>query len=156
MAAHEPKGGCSLPRCGQCMDEYRDALSLELLGARLQEERTDGEATISTLDTLARELQTQGKYDEAEPLCREALEVSRETLGSRHLSTLRSINNLGVLLKVKGDLAAAEPLVREALEVSRETLGERHALTLTAINNLNVLLNAKPKGRWGGPQCILL
>ena len=29
-------------RCGQCMDEYRDALSLELLSARLQEERTDG------------------------------------------------------------------------------------------------------------------
>ena len=25
-------------RCGQCMDEYRDALSLELLSARLQAE----------------------------------------------------------------------------------------------------------------------
>ena len=29
-------------RCGECKDEYRDALSLELLSARLQEERTDG------------------------------------------------------------------------------------------------------------------
>ena len=55
-------------RCGQCRDHYRGALSLELLGARLQAERTDGEATISTLDTLARELQTQGKYDEADTL----------------------------------------------------------------------------------------
>ena len=36
-------------RCGQCMDEYRDALSLELLSARLQAERTDGEAAISSL-----------------------------------------------------------------------------------------------------------
>ena len=61
-------------RCGQCMDHYRDALSLELLSARLQTERTDGEATISTLDTLACELQTQGRYNEAEPLYREALE----------------------------------------------------------------------------------
>ena len=71
-------------RCGQCMDEYRDALSLELLSARLQAERAGGEATISTLDTLASELQTQGKYDEAEPLYREALKMCRDTLGDRH------------------------------------------------------------------------
>ena len=130
-------------RCGQCMDGYRDALSLELLGARLQAERTDGEATISTLDTLARELQTQGKYDEAEPLYREALEVKRETLGDRHPDTLLTINNLGGLLKGKGDLAAAEPLLREALEVQRETLGDRHPDTLISMNNLGVLLEDK-------------
>ena len=113
-------------RCGQCMDEYRDALSLELLGARLQAERAGGKATISTLDTLASELQTQGKYYEAEPLYREVLEVERETLGNRHSHTLASISNLGSLLRAKGDLAAAEPLLREALEAQRETLGSRH------------------------------
>ena len=123
-------------RCGQCVDEYRDALSIELLGARLQAERTGGEATSSTLSTLARELQTQGKYDEAEPLCREVLEVERDTLGNRHPDTLGSINNLGMLLKDKGDLAAAEPLYREALKVRRETLGSRHPSTLIAIQSL--------------------
>ena len=81
-------------RCGQCMDEYRDALSLELLSARLQAERTVGDTTISTLSTLASELRVQGKNDEAEPLFREALEVSRETLGSQHPDTLLAINNL--------------------------------------------------------------
>ena len=95
-------------RCGQCMDYYRDALSLELLSARLQTKRTNGQDTGFTLNTLAVELQVQGKYDEAEPLCREALERQRETLGSRHPNTLTSINNLGLLLKAKGDLAAAE------------------------------------------------
>ena len=40
-------------RCGQCVDEYRDALSLELLGARLQAERTEGEATCSTMSSCA-------------------------------------------------------------------------------------------------------
>ena len=48
-------------RCGQCMDEYRDALSLELLSARLQAERTDGEDTTFTLGTLVSELLVQGK-----------------------------------------------------------------------------------------------
>ena len=130
-------------RCGQCMDEYRDALSIELLSARLQAERTDGQARNSTLSTLACELQTQGKYDEAEPLSHEVLEVERETLGNRHPSTLISINNLGSLLQAKGDLAAAELLLREALEVQRETLGNRHPSTLTSINNLGLLLYAK-------------
>ena len=40
-------------RCGQCMDEYRDALSLELLSTRLQAERTNGEGTVFTMNTLA-------------------------------------------------------------------------------------------------------
>ena len=116
-------------RCGQCMDHYRDALSIELLSARLQAERTDGGSTGFTLTTLASELRVQGKYDAAEPLYREALEVRRETLGNRHPHTLASINNLGGLLRAKGDLAAAEPLCREALEVRRETLGNAHIRT---------------------------
>ena len=130
-------------RCGECKDEYRDALSIVLLRARLQAERADGQDTSFTVDTLAVELQTQGKFDEAEPLFREALEGQRETLGSRHPSTLTSINNLGVLLYAKGDRAATEPLFREALEVFRETLGSRHPSTLTSITNLGLLLKAK-------------
>ena len=61
-------------RCGQCLDEYRDALSIVLLSARLQAERAKGQTSSFTLDILAQELQTQGKYDEAEPLYREAIQ----------------------------------------------------------------------------------
>ena len=130
-------------RCGQCMDHYRDALSLELLSARLQTERASGQSTSFTLDSLANEMQAQGKFDEAEPLFREALVMDRETLGDRHPSTLISINNLGHLFDAKGDLAAAEPLYREALEGLRETLGNRHPNTLSSINNLGALLDDK-------------
>ena len=107
------------------MDHYRDALSLELLRARLQAERTCQTTCLTappkearaptgglrtrpcTRDKLAKELQVQGKYEEAEPLYREALEVKRETLGNRHPSTLASIRGLGNLLKAKGDRATA-------------------------------------------------
>ena len=130
-------------RCGQCMDEYRDALSIELLSARLQATRTDGEDPSFTLGKLASELHVQGKLAAAESLLHEALEGKRETLGSRHPSTLASINNLGLLLRDKGELAAAEPLLREALEVADETLGSRHPDTLTSISNLGTLLYAK-------------
>ena len=140
-------------RCGQCMDEYRDALSLELLSARLQAERTrllmaqclftTAPQVPPTLDTLARELIAQGKYGEAEPLFREALKVRRGTLGNRHPNTLKSMNNLATLLYAKKDLAAAEPLLYEALYVHLETLGNRHPTTLTSITNLGSLLKAK-------------
>ena len=49
-------------RCGQCMDEYRDGLSLEILSARLQAERAHGQRTSFTLSTLASTLQVFGKY----------------------------------------------------------------------------------------------
>ena len=140
-------------RCGQCMDEYRDALSLELLSARLQAERTAGQATNFTLGTLAEELQVQGKFDEAEPLCRELLEAKRETLGNRHSSTLKSINNLGWLLRQKGDLAAAELLCREAVKVAREMLGNLHPDTLVSISHLSALLEAKGDLAAAEPLC---
>ena len=104
-------------RCGECKDEYRDALSLELLRARLQAERADGEYTVFTLDTLALELQAQGKYDEAEPLYRRALEIFEAAHGPDHPSTGISVNNLAQLLKAKGDLDGAEPLYRRALAI---------------------------------------
>ena len=79
-------------RCGQCKDHYRDALSLELLRARLQAERADGQSIVFTLNTLANELQDQGKSDEAEPLFREVLAggVARDTRRSAPTRTRSS------------------------------------------------------------------
>ena len=130
-------------RCSQCMHEYRDALSLELLSARLQAELLNGKDISLTLDTLAQDLQAQGKHDEAEPLYREALEMDRESLGTRHPNTLIAINNLAQVLQAQGKLDEAEPLSREALEVERQTLGDRHPHTLSSMNELGALLQAK-------------
>ena len=54
-----------------------------------------------TLSVLAKELQAQGNYDEAEPRYREALEIYRVTLGGRHQNTVAAINNLGMPLYSK-------------------------------------------------------
>jgi hypothetical protein len=79
-------------RCGECKDHYRDALSLELLSARLQAVRADGQSIAFTLNTLANELQDQGKSDEAEPLFREVLAggVARDTRRSAPTRTRSS------------------------------------------------------------------
>ena len=113
-------------RCGQCRDEYHDALSVELLSARPQAKRTNGKDS----DTSWELYYTQGKYDKAEPLCREVAEATRATLGCRHLKT---ISDRGLLLYDKGAYAAAEPLFREVLKVASKTYGRRHPDTLVSI-----------------------
>ena len=47
------------------------------------------------IDNLALLLYEQAKYDEAKPLWEEALASRKETLGSRHPSTLTSMSSLG-------------------------------------------------------------
>ena len=55
--------------------------------------------TLLSINNLGALLLTQGKYDESEPLLREALQARRETLGDRHPNTLSSIGNLADLLR---------------------------------------------------------
>ena len=89
----------------------------------------------------------QGRYGEAEPLYREALQGRRETLGPRHPDTLTSLNNLALLYQAQGRYGEAEPLYQQALQGCRETLGPRHPHTLTSLNNLAALYQAQ--GRYG-------
>lgn len=41
----------------------------------------------------------QGKYDEAEPLCRRAMEITKRVLGEAHPDYATCVNNLASLLK---------------------------------------------------------
>ena len=122
---------------------HREAPRLELLSARLLAEQMNGRDVSLTLDTLAQELQAQGKHDEAEPLYREALKLDREALGTRHPNTIIALNNLAQVLQAQGKHDEAEPLCHEALEWRRETLGDRHPDTLSSINDLGVLLQTQ-------------
>ena len=57
-------------------------------------------------------------------LYRETLALRRETLGSLHPNTLRTVKYLGRLLKAKGDTEAAEQLLRE-VEQAKQAVAER-------------------------------
>jgi tetratricopeptide (TPR) repeat protein len=95
----------------------------------------------------------QGRHGEAEPLFREALAASRETLGDRHPNTLFSISNMAELLRAQGRLGEAEPLFQEALAARHETLGDRHPDTLVSINNMAGLLQAQGRLGEAEPLC---
>ncbi len=68
----------------------------------------------------------QGRYGEAEPLLREALDVSRRVLGDDHRSTLISKSNLALLLVDLGNAVGAEQMAGEAVVAASETLGAEH------------------------------
>ncbi|GCF11224.1 tetratricopeptide repeat protein [Dictyobacter arantiisoli] len=88
---------------------------------------------------------TQGKYAEAEPLCKRALAIREEHLGARHPATANSLNNLAALYRAQGKYADAEPLYKRALAIREEQLGARHPATANSLNNLAALYNAQGK-----------
>ena len=100
----------------------------------------DPETEARLRATIGMILKNNGRWAEAEPLLRGAMETLRRVLGEEHPATLGSINNFGNLLQSQGKLAEAEPYLREALDKSRRVLGAEDRDTLTAINNMGALL----------------
>ena len=92
---------------------------------------------------LFRSLEAQGKLSEAEPLYRDALRCSRETLGDTHPDTLRSMNSLAWMLHVlPGCTVEAVSLAREAARGFEEECGATHANTLNTLDTLAAALEA--------------
>ena len=90
-------------------------------------------------------LTSQGKYEEAEILQRQALEGRQQTLGPDHPDTLISLGNLAGCLNDQGKYEEAEALHRQALEVEQQALGSDHPSTLTSLGNLALFLEEQGK-----------
>ncbi|KAK5188427.1 hypothetical protein LTR96_011511 [Exophiala xenobiotica] len=54
------------------------------------------------MNDLAIVLRQQGKYEEAEQMHRQTLDLKKKVLGEEHPSTLDSINNLAAVLQQRG------------------------------------------------------
>ena len=74
----------------------------------------DHPGTANSLHNLAALYYSQGRYAEAEPLCRRALAIREQALGPDHPDTAQSLNNLAALYYSQGRYAEAEPLCRRA------------------------------------------
>jgi tetratricopeptide (TPR) repeat protein len=94
-------------------------------------------------NNLAELYRSQGRYEEAEPLYKQALTLYQKLLGDRHPDVAIIINNLAVLYKSQGRYEEAEPLYKQALALKQELLGDRHLSVATSINNLAVLYDSQ-------------
>jgi len=92
--------------------------------------------TAASLDRVARWLELQGKYAQAEPLYVRALTIFEQQLGVQHPDTASSLNNLALLYQKQEKDEQAEPLLMRALAICEQQLGAEHPDTARSLNNL--------------------
>ncbi len=80
----------------------------------------------SALSNLAASYHAMARHDEAEPLMRLALAITRTALGKAHPAYAASLESLAELLRAMGRSSEAEPLFREALKIHAASLGKAH------------------------------
>jgi tetratricopeptide (TPR) repeat protein len=92
-----------------------------------------------SLNNLALLYRSQGKYEEAKPLFRSALEKRKRLLGEEHPDVAKSQWSLGALYQNQGRYSEAEALYRQALIIAQSKLGSNHPHTQGILNWLNSL-----------------
>ena len=75
------------------------------------------------MNNLAVILNQQGRYNEAERIQRQTLELKERVLGHEHPSTMDSMKNLAVVLDHHGRYKEAQRMVQQTLELSQRVLG---------------------------------
>ena len=101
--------------------------------------RVLGEAhpdTLKSRNNLALVYQNQGRYDDAERLYLETLEIKERVLGKDHPHTANTMGNLALMYVNRNRYEEAEPLYLEALGIQRHALGEAHPATLLMMMNV--------------------
>ncbi|RYO95238.1 hypothetical protein DL764_007723 [Monosporascus ibericus] len=86
-----------------------------------------------------------GKYDEAEQMYRQTLELKKSMLDREHPDTLTSMDNLALVLYREGKYEEAERMHRQTLELKEKVLGKTHPDTLASMNNIALILDSQGK-----------
>ena len=74
------------------------------------------------LTNLAGVLSRQGKYEAAESLYRQGLQMMQKLLGAEHPDVASSLNNLAVVLTRRGQFPSALPLFAKAAQIEESVL----------------------------------
>ncbi len=102
--------------------------------------------------TLAARSVWQGRYAEAEPFARRALEPAEREFGASHPATATTLHCLVVLYKAQGRYAEAEPLHKRSLAIREKALGPEHPHDATSLENYANLL--RTTGLKTAPQAV--
>lgn len=88
------------------------------------------------LEKVGECLYEDGRYNEAEALFMEVLNMRQVKLGDTHEDTLRSMQLVGSTYLEQGQLKKAEQLFMQVVETSKKILGPRHPGTLASMHEL--------------------
>ena len=110
-------------------------------------------ARLRTLHNLVIQYASQGRYEVAVPLCKQALEDLEKTSGHDHPDVATMLNILALVYRDQNKYKEAANLLNDALTIREKTLGENHPAVAATLNNLAVLYGKRGKYKDAEPLC---
>ena len=94
----------------------------------------------------------QGRYQEALPFAKKALELGKREFGVQHPTTGALHITLAQLYFAQGRYGEAEPLYQRAVAIVEKALGREHSIVATSLNGLALLYHAQ--GRYAESESL--
>ena len=91
----------------------------------------------------SKELQSQGKYEEALPFAEQALSIAKGLFGRKDAKVAILLDNLAVLYNSQSEFSVAENYYEQALAVREEALGSQHPDVAASFNRLAVFYHTQ-------------
>ncbi|CAJ0582056.1 unnamed protein product, partial [Mesorhabditis spiculigera] len=110
-------------------------------------------ARLRTLHNLVIQYASQGRYEVAVPLCKQALEDLERTSGHDHPDVATMLNILALVYRDQNKYKEAANLLNEALDIRVKCLGDSHPAVAATLNNLAVLYGKRGKYKDAEPLC---
>ncbi|KAK3940345.1 phosphorylase superfamily [Diplogelasinospora grovesii] len=107
-----------------------------LIAIQSRADCTDEKAKSDLLHNVGRSYSFAGKYQQAEPICREALYLSERAFGQEDPKTLKTISSLAFILTGLGMYNDAEEMYRRTVKLQEKVLGQEHPDTLNSMKYL--------------------
>jgi len=99
----------------------------------------------SILNNLALVKIYEGKFNDAEHLLTQTLNIRKQFCGTNNLLIANTLNNLGSLYGRTGKYSDAEPLFLQALDIRRKNLDENNYKIAESLNNLAAVYHVQKK-----------
>ncbi|XP_061452797.1 kinesin light chain 3 isoform X1 [Rhineura floridana] len=108
---------------------------------------------LRTLHNLVIQYASQGRYEVAVPLCKQALEDLEKSSGHSHPDVATMLNILALVYRDQNKYKEATELLNNALNIREQTLGVEHPAVAATLNNLAVLYGKRGKYEEAEPLC---
>lgn len=119
-----------LARLDEAESLHREALAIK-------QRRGDTPTSVaSSLNNLGLTLAERGRYAEAEPLLRDAIQAWRAAQGASAAVVAVGLNNLAQSLRQQGRLDEAVRVLEEAIAIRRRRVGNQHPLLANVLGHL--------------------
>jgi len=99
----------------------------------------NGQGYAASLNNLAVLYKDMGKYNEAEELIEDAIDITEKTASKKCSPYAIALNNQAMILQAMGRYPNAEPILNQAIEIAGETLNDKSTNYVRLMTNLALL-----------------